>query len=40
MVGGKVYYPLGKVKDYKEQGIASWYGEEFHRKKTSSGEHI
>ena len=38
MVGGKVYYPLGKVKDYKERGIASWYGEEFHRKKTSSGE--
>lgn len=38
IVGGKVYYPLGKVKDYKERGIASWYGEEFHRKKTSSGE--
>ncbi len=38
MVGGKIYYPLGEVKDYKEQGIASWYGEEFHRKKTSSGE--
>ena len=38
MVGGKIYYPLGKVTDYKEQGVASWYGEEFHRKKTSSGE--
>ncbi len=38
MVGGKIYYPLGEVKDYKEQGVASWYGEEFHRKKTSSGE--
>jgi rare lipoprotein A len=37
-VGGKVYYPLGKIKDYKEQGIASWYGPEFHSKKTSSGE--
>ena len=38
MVGGKIYYPLGKVKDYKEQGIASWYGPEFHGKKTSCGE--
>jgi len=37
-VGGKVYYPLGKIKDYKEQGVASWYGPEFHGKKTSSGE--
>ena len=38
MVGGKVYYPLGKVKDYKERGVASWYGQEFHGKKTSCGE--
>ena len=38
MVGGKIYYPLGEVKDYKEQGIASWYGPEFHGKKTSNGE--
>jgi len=38
VVKGKVYYPLGKVKDYKEQGVASWYGKEFHGRKTSSGE--
>jgi rare lipoprotein A len=38
MVGGKIYYPLGEVKDYKEQGIASWYGPEFHGKKTSNRE--
>lgn len=38
IVGGKIYYPLGKVTDYKEQGIASWYGPDFHGKKTSSGE--
>lgn len=37
-VGGTVYYPLSKVKDYKEQGVASWYGPDFHGKKTSSGE--
>jgi len=38
MVNGKIYYPLGEVKDYKEQGIASWYGPEFHGKKASNGE--
>jgi rare lipoprotein A len=38
MVDGKIYYPLGEVKDYKEQGIASWYGPDFHGKKTSNGE--
>lgn len=38
VVGGKVYYPLSAVKDYKERGIASWYGADFHGKKTSSGE--
>ncbi|MFH1336437.1 MAG: septal ring lytic transglycosylase RlpA family protein [Candidatus Zixiibacteriota bacterium] len=37
-VGGKVYYPLGKVEDYKESGVASWYGGEFHGRRTSSGE--
>lgn len=37
-VGGTVYYPLSKVRDYKEQGVASWYGPDFHGRKTSSGE--
>lgn len=38
MVNGKIYYPLGEVRDYKEQGVASWYGPDFHGKKTSNGE--
>ncbi|MBN2468860.1 MAG: septal ring lytic transglycosylase RlpA family protein [Deltaproteobacteria bacterium] len=37
-VGGKVYYPLSDAKGYVERGIASWYGEDFHGKKTSNGE--
>jgi len=37
-VGEKIYFPLEEVKDYVERGIASWYGEEFHGKRTSSGE--
>ncbi|MCX8012191.1 MAG: septal ring lytic transglycosylase RlpA family protein, partial [Desulfobacterota bacterium] len=39
-VEGKVYHPLTleRLKNYKEQGVASWYGPDFHGKKTSSGE--
>lgn len=37
-VGGTVYYPLSNIRNYKEQGVASWYGPDFHGKKTSSGE--
>jgi len=37
-VDGKIYYPLGEVGEYVERGIASWYGEKFHGRKTSSGE--
>jgi rare lipoprotein A len=37
-VYGKTYYPLLTVDEYEEQGIASWYGTEFHGRKTSSGE--
>jgi len=35
---GKTYTPLTAVGDYKEQGIASWYGKKFHGQRTSSGE--
>ena len=35
---GKTYTPLTVVGDYKEQGIASWYGKKFHGQRTSSGE--
>ncbi len=37
-VFGKWYQPLPSAKDYREQGIASWYGADFHGRKTSNGE--
>lgn len=37
-VAGKVYYPLCNAAGYVERGIASWYGEKFHGRKTSNGE--
>ncbi len=38
MVGGKMYYPtIVKTGDIY-RGIASWYGPNFHGKKTSNGE--
>ncbi len=35
---GQTYTPLSTSQNYKERGIASWYGKRFHGKKTSSGE--
>ena len=37
-VFNKMYYPLQESDDYRERGIASWYGKKFHGKKTSNGE--
>lgn len=37
-VMGERYYVLPDSKGYSEQGIASWYGREFHGRPTSSGE--
>jgi rare lipoprotein A len=37
-VGQEWYQPLASVREFKEQGVASWYGKDFHGKKTSSGE--
>ena len=37
-VFGERYYVLNSANDYKERGIASWYGKKFHGKPTSSGE--
>lgn len=37
-VGRYWYQPLPDARDYKEKGIASWYGKDFHGKKTSNGE--
>src|SRR5512135_3745922 len=35
---GKHYVPLTAPGNYKERGIASWYGKKFHGQRTSSGE--
>lgn len=36
-INGKMYYPR-EDKNYREVGLASWYGEEFHNRKTANGE--
>jgi rare lipoprotein A len=35
---GQWYQPLPDARGFRQTGIASWYGEDFHGKKTSSGE--
>jgi len=37
-VFGKRYYTRPSSQDFVERGIASWYGEDFHGKRASSGE--
>ena len=37
-VFGKTYTPITDSAGFVEAGIASWYGKDFHGKKTSSGE--
>jgi rare lipoprotein A len=37
-VNGRRYNPLPSHDGFSEQGMASWYGRDFHGKKTSSGE--
>ena len=35
---GETYTPMTTVKQFKQNGVASWYGKRFHGKKTASGE--
>ncbi len=35
---GKTYYPLSTSEGYRRKGVASWYGKDFHAKKTANGE--
>jgi len=35
---GRRYYVLESSRGYAERGVASWYGERFHGRPTSSGE--
>jgi rare lipoprotein A len=37
-VFGKRYHVLATAEGYKERGVASWYGPDFHARPTSSGE--
>jgi len=37
-IGNKWYYPLKEARSFRERGTASWYGKEFHGRKTSNGE--
>lgn len=37
-IDGKTYYPIPTSHGYVEEGIASWYGPNFHGNKTSNGE--
>jgi rare lipoprotein A len=38
VINGQRYYILATSDGYKEKGLASWYGEPFHGRKTASGE--
>lgn len=38
VVHGKRYHTLDSSRGYAERGIASWYGQKFHGRRTSSGE--
>lgn len=37
-VAGQWYYPLQSAAGYEATGVASWYGRDFHGKKTANGE--
>ncbi|MFV1952036.1 MAG: septal ring lytic transglycosylase RlpA family protein [Nitrospinota bacterium] len=37
-VAGKRYYPLKDGHGFVQDGMASWYGKDFHGRKTSNGE--
>jgi rare lipoprotein A len=38
VINGKRYYLLASAEGYKEKGEASWYGGNFHGRKTANGE--
>jgi len=38
VVFGKRYYVMDKAHGFVQRGLASWYGEKFHGRKTSSGD--
>lgn len=38
VIKNKRYFPIPSAQGYNEQGIASWYGPDFHGRRTSNGE--
>jgi rare lipoprotein A len=37
-VNGETYYPIPSAEGFVQEGLASWYGEDFHGRTTASGE--
>jgi rare lipoprotein A len=37
-IDGQTYHPLVSARDFREEGVASWYGKDFHGKTTANGE--
>lgn len=35
---GKKYYPMAEARNYRQIGVASWYGRKFHGRRTALGE--
>lgn len=38
MVAGRIYVPEQNPKNFREEGLASWYGDAFHGRRTANGE--
>jgi rare lipoprotein A len=38
-VNGVWYQPIPNARGFEQQGVASWYGRDFHGRKTSNGEY-
>lgn len=37
-VDGQIYHPMNSADGFREQGVASWYGNPFHGEKTANSE--
>ncbi|MGB5685088.1 MAG: septal ring lytic transglycosylase RlpA family protein, partial [Candidatus Electrothrix sp.] len=38
VIEGQTYHPISSAEGYEETGLASWYGDPFHGRKTANGE--
>jgi len=37
-IDGRTYHPIDSANGFHQKGVASWYGKQFHEKKTANGE--